>query len=211
MDGMTDKKTNAIPSRKNRSMQLETKIQIAARQGRMGCAAAVLITIAVVSAACTPTYNWRTVSLGDLAMQAQLPCKPDQTTQSVPMGKTQVALHAAGCEQANAHWSVMATRLASEEDAQYVLAQWQQLTLRHMQAVAVQKPEKLQAVQSAVFVVGADPQQGFAHASWRTLQVAQETYIVQAMVLYQRSENNNTTLQEARANFHDSIRENKRL
>lgn len=126
------------------------------------------------------------------------------------MGKGQVALHAVGCEQGNTHWSVMAAQLGQDDDAQKVLAQWQQLTLRHMQAQAVQGTEKQQNVRSAAFVVGADAQKGLAQATWRVLQVAQETYIVQAMVLYRASENNNKVLQEAGANFHDNIRQSTR-
>lgn len=176
---------------------------------------------AFLSAGCTPTYNWRTVTLADLPVQLQLPCKPDQTTQTVPMGKGRVDLHAVGCEQAGTHWSVMGARLGPDDDAEQVLLQWQALSMQHMQAQTnkmdaaptdkgSRSQEKPDRSRSAVFLAGADPKKRLAHVSWQVLEVAQVRYVVQAMAMYESQENKNTALQEARANFHDSIREHPR-
>jgi hypothetical protein len=194
---------------RTKEMRLESKNQNTARQGRLASCAAALLASTIATTACTPPYNWRSVALADVPLEVQLPCKPNQKTQTVPMGKGLVDLHAVGCEQAKVQWSVMAARLAADDDAKQVLAQWKELTLQHMQAQAVQGSEKQQAVQSAVFVVGADAQKGTAHATWRVVQLGQETYIVQAMALYQDRENNKG-FQEARANFHDNIRQQTR-
>lgn len=217
-DQLRESKAGVSGEKHYKEMRLESKNQNAARPGPMARFIAPMLGCVILSAGCTPTYNWRTVSLADLPVQVQLPCKPDQTMKTVPMGKGQVALHAAGCEQANTHWSVMGARLGSEDDAQKVLSQWQQLSMKHMQAEAhnMDAAQNSSAIgtqknptqtRSAVFLVGADARKGFAHVSWHVFEVAQVSYIVQAMAMYGNKENNNTALQEARTHFHDSIRE----
>ena len=46
--------------------------------------------------ACTPSLNWRQVSLAPSSAIALLPCKPDRTTRSVPLGGVPTELTVAG-------------------------------------------------------------------------------------------------------------------
>ena len=46
---------------------------------------ASLTTTSFLSA-CSPEQNWREVGFEGAALKAQLPCKPDRTTRSVPLG-----------------------------------------------------------------------------------------------------------------------------
>ena len=84
--------------------------------------------------ACTPSLNWRQVSLAPSSAIALLPCKPDSTTRSVPLGGVPTELTVAGCDTGGATFALMAATLPAGRAADEVLAGWQQATLAHMQA-----------------------------------------------------------------------------
>jgi hypothetical protein len=79
--------------------------------------------------ACSPEQNWREVTFEGTALKAQLPCKPDRTTRSVPLGGVPVDLQVAGCESGTAIVAVMTAALQVGSDANAVLAGWQKATL----------------------------------------------------------------------------------
>jgi hypothetical protein len=81
--------------------------------------------------ACSPEQNWREVGFEGTAFKAQLPCKPDRTTRSVPLGGVPTPLQVVGCESGTAMVAVMTAPLPAGADAQAVLAGWQQATLGH--------------------------------------------------------------------------------
>lgn len=81
--------------------------------------------------ACSPDQNWREVGFEGAALKAQLPCKPDRTTRSVPLGGMPVDLQVAGCESGGAMVAVMTAPLPAGADAQAILVGWQQATLSH--------------------------------------------------------------------------------
>ena len=81
--------------------------------------------------ACSPEHNWREIGFEGTSLKAQLPCKPDRTTRSVPLGGVPVDLQVAGCESAGAMLAVMTAPLPSGADAQGILLGWQQATLRN--------------------------------------------------------------------------------
>ena len=84
--------------------------------------------------ACTPSLNWRQVSLAPSSAIALLPCKPDRTTRSVPLGGVPTELTVAGCDTGGATFALMAATLPAGRAADEVLAGWQQATLAHMKA-----------------------------------------------------------------------------
>lgn len=86
--------------------------------------------------ACTPSLNWRQVSLAPSSAIALLPCKPDRTTRSVPLGGVPTELTVAGCDTGGATFALMAATLPAGRAADEVLAGWQQATLANMQADA---------------------------------------------------------------------------
>ena len=90
----------------------------------------------VLLAACSPALNWRELGFEGSGARASLPCKPDRTTRTVPLGGQPLELHMAGCEADGAMLAVMWARLPAGTDAQGALAGWQQATLANMQAPA---------------------------------------------------------------------------
>ncbi|MFZ3118274.1 MAG: hypothetical protein WA159_08145, partial [Variovorax sp.] len=55
---------------------------------RAGLAAAFVVAVAL--SACSPTFNWREVPVGDAGLVAMLPCKPDRATRAMPLGAASV-------------------------------------------------------------------------------------------------------------------------
>ena len=79
--------------------------------------------------ACSPEHNWRDIAFEGSALKVQLPCKPDRTTRSVPLGGVPVDLQVAGCERGTAMVAVMSAALPAGVDVSAVLAAWQKATL----------------------------------------------------------------------------------
>ena len=79
--------------------------------------------------ACSPSQNWRDIAFDGTTLKAQLPCKPDRTTRSVPMGGLPVSLQVAGCESGDALLAVMTAPLQAGDDANALLTGWQKATL----------------------------------------------------------------------------------
>ena len=87
------------------------------------------LTLSLALSACSPEQNWREVTLEGSTLKAQLPCKPDRTTRSVPLGGVPVDLHVVGCESGSAMLAVMTASLPAGTDASAVMAAWQKATL----------------------------------------------------------------------------------
>jgi hypothetical protein len=84
---------------------------------------------ALTLSACSPAQNWREVTFEGAALKAQLPCKPDRTTRSVPLGGVPVDLQVVGCESGTAMVAVMSAVLPVGADVGAVMAAWQKATL----------------------------------------------------------------------------------
>ena len=85
-------------------------------------------------AGCSPALNWRDVAIEGVRLQMQLPCKPDRTTRSVPLGGTPVELQVVGCEAGDAIVAVMTAVASPGSDPQALLQGWQQATLANARA-----------------------------------------------------------------------------
>ena len=86
---------------------------------------------------CSPEQNWREVGFEGASIKVQLPCKPDRTTRSVPLGGVPVDLQVVGCESGDAMVAVMSASLQAGADANALLTGWQKATLDH---AGVQQP-----------------------------------------------------------------------
>jgi hypothetical protein len=101
------------------------------------------LTLTLALSACSPSQNWREVAFEGTSFKAQLPCKPDRTTRSVPLGGVPVDLQVAGCESGSAIVAVMSAPLQAGADAAVVLSGWQKATLDNARAkpsMAQQQP-----------------------------------------------------------------------
>jgi hypothetical protein len=79
----------------------------------------------LVLGACTPSLNWREMSVGPTALHATFPCKPDQVEQKVEVtpGQT-VLMHALGCEAGGASFVVVWGDVGAAGAVADALLQW---------------------------------------------------------------------------------------
>ena len=96
------------------------------------CNAALLL--AVTAVACSPSLNWREVSLN--GMVALLPCKPDHAERVLQLGAIQVPLRMSGCEASGALYAISHVQVPDVSQLQAVHQDWRQATLAAMQATA---------------------------------------------------------------------------
>ena len=89
-----------------------------------------VITLATGLLACSPSLNWRTVSVEQLA--ALLPCKPDQAERQVELAGTQHSLAMWGCEAGGALFAVSHLRVKTPATPQQLISAWQLAALRNM-------------------------------------------------------------------------------
>lgn len=97
------------------------------RRAAFACAALTL-------AACSPTFNWREVPVGDDGLVALLPCKPDRASRRLPLGSDAVAVDMAGCEAGGATFAVAHARADSAAQAESWLRAWQAATRQQLTA-----------------------------------------------------------------------------
>jgi hypothetical protein len=110
-------KPNAAADQDNHPMRIHSSALLASLVG------------ALTLSACSPAHNWRDVAFEGSALKVQLPCKPDRTTRSVPLGGVPVDLQVVGCESGTAMVAVMTAALPAGADASAVMAAWQKATL----------------------------------------------------------------------------------
>lgn len=94
----------------------------------MLCGAAFWLT------ACSPTFNWRDVSLAPAELTALLPCKPDRADRSMPLGGATLQVQMAGCEAGDATFAIAHARAANPAEAEAWLAAWRASTRAQWQA-----------------------------------------------------------------------------
>ncbi len=89
-----------------------------------------LLSLATGLTACSPSLNWRTVSVEQLA--ALLPCKPDHAQRQVELAGTEHTLAMWGCEAGGALFALSHLRVKEPAKPQQLIAAWQLADLRNM-------------------------------------------------------------------------------
>ena len=87
--------------------------------------------------ACSPTFNWREVPVGDAGVTALLPCKPDRATRDLPLGAESIQVDMAGCSAGGATFAVAHARAASAEQAAAWVHAWRSATRSQLADVPV--------------------------------------------------------------------------
>lgn len=91
--------------------------------------------------ACSPTFNWREVRVGDGALQALLPCKPDKAERQVPLQAQHATLYMASCDVGDTTFAVASLRLPDGVDAVAAANAWKLATLASLKASPAQARE----------------------------------------------------------------------
>ena len=111
------------------------------------------LALAAGLVACSPSLNWRTVPVEQLA--ALLPCKPDHAERPVELAGTSRPLSMWGCEAGGALFAVSHLRVGASATTAQAIDAWQLAALRNMPgAVPQTMPFKAPAV------AGQSPQPG---------------------------------------------------
>lgn len=104
---------------------LMRSLPCAARSSRIPVA---VVPIAVVLAACSPTFNWRDVPLPGSKLQAQMPCKPERAERQVPLTSSGVTLRLLSCEAGGLSFALAWADVPADPTQSHaqVLDHWQQ-------------------------------------------------------------------------------------
>jgi hypothetical protein len=100
-----------------------------------GCLLACVLTALL---ACSPTFNWREVRVGDAALLALLPCKPEKAERQVPVQGQQATLHMASCDVGDATFAVALLRLPEGVDAVAAAQAWKLASLTSLKSTPEQ-------------------------------------------------------------------------
>lgn len=87
---------------------------------------------------CSPTFNWREVRVGDAAVLALMPCKPEQAERQVPVQGHMATLHMASCDVAHTTFVVSTLRVPDGVAPAEAAQAWKAATLSSLQAPASQ-------------------------------------------------------------------------
>lgn len=164
-----------------------------------------MILLCVLSAACTPSLNWRDVRLESAdgsALKAALPCKPDSATRKQQLGDVQVNLSMMGCLSNETTFTLSRIPLSNPLDAPKVLTAWQSSAEANVSAKSAPMTPVAVAGASAwppaarVKLLGAATQ---VHMLWFAKQTATSLTLYQAAVYGKQPSN------EAITTFFESL------
>jgi hypothetical protein len=132
----------------------------------------MLCVLSLGLVACSPTYNWREVRVGEGSLVALLPCKPEKAERQVPMLGQMVQLYMASCDVADATFVFSSLRLAVGADPVAAAQAWKLATLASLKT----PPEQVR--------VWVPPQRaGLAFKGWQVSGVRQSGQPVLVHVL----------------------------
>ena len=81
---------------------------------------------------CSPSLNWRTLSMGRLTVL--LPCKPDQAERNVVLAKQTLAMDMMGCQAEGAMFAISHVHAQDAQAVDTLLADWRASALAQMRS-----------------------------------------------------------------------------
>ncbi|WP_312836560.1 hypothetical protein [Comamonas sp.] len=106
----------------------------------MPLARCLILSTALLLAACSPALNWRVVALADAPLDLLLPCKPDRAVRDVVWGTQTLAVSMVGCQAEGATYALAHVALAQPQDAATVMADWQKALHQQLQMADAWQP-----------------------------------------------------------------------
>jgi hypothetical protein len=167
------------------------------RSGATACAWAVL-ALSLLAMGCTPALNWREVPLTASPLLVLLPCKADTAEREVTLSQQRWVLHMVGCEAQGNTYAVAHIKPGQAAQAAEVLTAWRAATLAAWGQPKL-APMPAPALQSLalpghgrVAAQGHSPngQVLAAQAAWWVRLDGSDAYVVQAVVVGERSDPN---------------------
>lgn len=148
--------------------------------------------LAMLLAACSPTFNWREVRAETASLKAMLPCKPDKAARTVPMAGRQVELQVLGCDAGGATFAVLSGDIVDPLRAGEVLAQWKAATLANMRSPVAGTREQpflpagAMALSQSLRVAAAGQRADGSKVESQSVYFARGSRVVQAVVYADR-------------------------
>ena len=142
----------------------------------------VMAATALALAACSPAFNWRTVRPEASALQALMPCKPDEARRDTPLGGAVTPLNMLSCEAGGATFAMAWADLGQAERVPAALVQWRAASLISLKAAPEAARSWTRSVPGAERVEGIDVQ-GIRHDGSATR--AQVLYFARGSRVYQ--------------------------
>lgn len=106
----------------------------------MPLARRLILTTAMLLAACSPALNWRVVRLADAPLDLMLPCKPDRAVRELAWGTQTLAVSMVGCKADGATYALAHVALAQPQDAASVMVDWQKALHQQLQIADAWQP-----------------------------------------------------------------------
>lgn len=127
----------------------------------------LLAAASLLLAACSPTFNWRSVAVDGTTLQALMPCKPDAAEREVPLGGQPTRLQMRSCETGGLTFALAWADVGDTARVPDALAGWRRASLVSLRADQALADDP--AARWAVSVPGADQALGL-RASGRDAQ-----------------------------------------
>ena len=157
---------------------------------------------ALALSACSPAFNWRTVRPEASALQALMPCKPDEARRDTPLGGALTPLNMLSCEAGGATFALAWADLGQAERVPAALVQWRAASLVSLKAAPEAARSWTQAVPGAERVDGLDVQ-GVRHDGTATR--AQVLYFARGTRVYQAAIYGSGTAPEEISTFFEGL------
>lgn len=108
------------------------------------------LAIAVLVAACSPTFNWREVPVAEAGLIALLPCKADRANRTLPLGAESVQVDMTGCDAGGATFAIAHASANGPVQAEAWLNAWRTATRGQLEGAGeAQVTETAAALQRA--------------------------------------------------------------
>lgn len=139
--------------------------------------------------ACSPTFNWRTVSADSAPLQALMPCKPDAASRQVPLAGVPTALQMRSCDAGGLTFAIAWADVGEAARVEPALRGWQQATRLAVRAEPA--PGGAAPPGAEVRVRGADRAEGLSARGLdhrgqpievRAVHAVRGTHLVQAAI-----------------------------
>lgn len=99
------------------------------------------LVVVVAIAGCSPTYNWRQLSLDAAHASALIPCKPEASSRMVPLAAPPVSLEVRACDTDGLTFAVAWVVLPEGTDAATALSIWRLAAAASIKAKLPNAPE----------------------------------------------------------------------
>lgn len=141
-----------------------------------------LLLSALLLSGCSPTFNWRTVRPEGSALQALMPCKPDEARRDTPLGGAVTPLNMLSCEAGGLTFALAWADVGSPQRVSAALVQWRLASLISLKAAPDAARSWTQTVSGAESTEGMEVQ-GVRHDGSATQ--ARVLYLVKGTRVYQ--------------------------